>query len=66
MIAINDKRTAFSWIQKKRTNKETAFGTHFCTTSLSVEHQVYCMTACYKIKEISFVVSPVLTPLLHL
>lgn len=32
--------------QKKRTNKETAFGTHFCTTPLSVEHQVYCMTAC--------------------
>ena len=32
--------------QKKRTNKETAFGTHFCTTPLSVEHQVYYMTAC--------------------
>ena len=46
MIAINDKRTAFSWIQKTRGNKEAAFGTYFCTTKLSVEHQVYCMTAC--------------------
>lgn len=36
MIAINDKRTAFSWIQNKRTNKKTAFGTYFCTAQLSV------------------------------